>query len=112
MAAVIAVASAQQGSLEAYETAGPWFGSSAVVVGPAKYATVGGHEPLAETELMSKAVEPIAETARSHLETLVPTAGPNDLVTLAVERLSGEAKRLPTRSTSSTRSTACSVSCR
>ena len=88
MAAVIAVASAQQGSLEAYETAGPWFGSSAVVVGPAKYATAGGHEPFAERESMSTAVEPIAETARSHLETLVPTVGANELVTRALERLS------------------------
>lgn len=37
---------------------------------------------------MIKAIEPIAETARSHVETLVPTAGPEEPVARAVALLS------------------------
>jgi hypothetical protein len=38
--------------------------------------------------MMIEEIEPIAETARSHVETLVPTAGPEEPVARAVALLS------------------------
>ena len=71
----------------------------------------GGQDPGGDDSMID-VTEPIAETAQSHLDTLVPTADPDGPVGRQSPCCRVDSMRSPTRSTSSTPSTACSGSCR